>query len=66
MDNHDNILVADKAGHRVLLYSKHGSLRRVLLSRVDDIEEPRQIKALNSRTLAVIDKSNFIKLFSFY
>ena len=65
VDQKDNILVADKTGNSVSLYSSDGVHLRVLLSQSDGIFEPRQLAAVDHKTLAVVDASNTIKLFTF-
>ena len=57
--------MADQSGDVIALFNRSGEFQRILLSPENGIEKPRQMKAVDYQTLAVIDGSNTIKIFKF-
>uniref|UniRef100_F7BPN8 Uncharacterized protein n=1 Tax=Ciona intestinalis TaxID=7719 RepID=F7BPN8_CIOIN len=65
IDDQNNILIADKAQHRVSLFTPKGEFMRHVLTYADDVFEPRILCVINHKTLAVADGTLKIKLFNF-
>ena len=65
VDKNDNILVVDRARHRVTVFNSEGHFMYHLLTENDGLSYPMAVCIVGRSTIAVTDSSASVKLFEF-